>query len=83
VIGGFSFEERNQRCFYIVFTHMHLCFQYCVTSVNLPTPPCYRCCVCLENEALNKNIGRWKTTLVGYHVLHLSELIWWGTKFKR
>jgi len=33
----------------------------------------------LENEALNKNIGRWEMTLIGYHILHLSVLIWWGT----
>jgi len=33
----------------------------------------------LENEALNKNIGHGETTLVGYHILHLSILIWWGT----
>jgi len=28
---------------------------------------------------LNKNIDRWEMTLVGYHMLHLSILIWWGT----
>jgi len=28
----------------------------------------------LENEALNKNIGCWEMTFVGYHILHLSVL---------
>jgi len=28
---------------------------------------------------LNKNIGRRETTLVGYHILHIFVLIWWGT----
>jgi len=73
MIGGFSFEASNQRCFYIVFTHPHLSFQLCVTSVNLPTPFCYRCCFCLENEALGDDSG------CGYDILHLSVLIWWAS----
>jgi len=38
VIGGCSFEAKNQRYFYMDFTHLHLSFQLCVASVNLPTP---------------------------------------------
>ena len=57
------------------FKFLVLC--YIRKSTNLPL--CYRCCVCLEIEALNNNIGRWETTLVGYHILHLAVLIWWGT----
>ena len=29
------------------------------------------CCVHLEIEALNKNIGRWETTWFHFHILHL------------
>ena len=62
MIGGCSFEAKNQRCFYIDFTRLHLSFQLCVASVNLPNPSLCYCCVHLEIEALNENICRWETT---------------------
>ena len=30
------------------------------------------CCVDLEIEALNKNIGRWETTWFNCHILHFK-----------
>jgi len=78
VIGGFSFEAKNQRCFYIDFTRLHLSFQLYVASVNLPTPLCY-CCVHMEIEDLNENIGCWETTWFTFIYCILSVLIWWGT----
>ena len=73
MIGGFSFDVSKQCCFYTsAFKFSILCY------IRKSAPLCYRCCVYLENEALKKNIGRWETTLVGYHILHLSVLIWWG-----
>jgi len=66
-----SFEARNQRYFYIDFTHQHLSFQLCVAFVNLPNPLVLYWCVDLEIEALNKNIGRWETTWFNFHILHL------------
>jgi len=38
MIGGFSFEAKNQRCFYFDFTRLHLSFQLYIASVNLPNP---------------------------------------------
>jgi len=61
LIGGCSFEAKNQRCFYIDFTRLHLSFQLCVASVNLPNPPVLLLCSS-RNFALNENIGRWETT---------------------
>jgi len=71
VIGGCSFEARNQCCFYIDFTRLHLSFQLCVASANLSAnPPCVIMlywCVDLEIEALNKNIEIrvWSGVLIG------------------
>jgi len=79
VIGGCSFEARNQRCFYIDFRRLHLRFQLCVASVNLPNPPVLYCFVHLEIEALNENIGRWETTWFTFIYCIYSVLIWWGT----
>jgi len=42
---------------------------------------CYRCCACLENEALNKNIGRWETTWFNFHTLIKSVLNFVGYGF--
>jgi len=35
----------------------------------------------LENEALNKNIGHWKTTLVGYGVQRRGPIVLFKGKF--
>jgi len=78
VIGGCSFEARNQCCFYIDFRRLHLSFQLCVSSVNLPTPLVLLLCSS-EIEALNENIGRWETTWFTFIYCILSVLIWWGT----
>jgi len=51
----------------------------CVAFVNLPNPPVLYCCVHLEIEALNENIGRWKTTWFTFIYCIYSILIWWGT----
>jgi len=61
VIGGCSFEAKNQHYFYIDFTLLYLSFQLCVASVNLPNPLVLLLCSS-ENFALNENIGRWETT---------------------
>ena len=80
MIGGCSFEAKNQRCFYIDFRRLNLSFQLCVASVNLAQSlPMLYCCVHLEIEALNENIGRWETTWFTFIYCIYSVLIWWGT----
>ena len=38
--------------------------------ICLPNPLVLYCCVHLQIKALNKNIGRWKTTWFNFHILH-------------
>ena len=47
--------------------------------ICLPNPPVLYCCVHLEIEALNENIGRWATTWFTFIYCIYSVLIWWGT----
>jgi len=66
VIGGCSFEVKNQHCFYINFTRLHLSFQLYVASVNLPNPPLCAIVVFIWKSKLWMKIlvvGRWLGSL--------------------
>ena len=57
--------------------HVHItvtfiCELKFVVNRNLPNPPVLLCCVHLEIEGLNKNIGRWETTWFNCHILHFK-----------
>jgi len=76
MIGGCSFEARNQRCFYINFTRLHLSFQLCVASANLSAkpPPVLLCCigeVCWSgNWSFKQEHWLLGDDLVHFHILH-------------
>ena len=50
----------------------------CCICKSAKPPPLFYCCVHLEIEALNENIGRWETTWFTFIYFILSVLIWWG-----
>jgi len=71
VIGGCSFEAKNQRYFYIDFTRLHLNFQLCIASVNLPNLPCVVLLCSSRNWSFEWKYWSLGDDLVHFHILHL------------
>jgi len=72
VIGGCSFEAKNQRYFYIEFTCLHLSFQLYIASVNLPTPPPVLLLCSYGNWSFEWKYLSLGDDLVHFHILHFK-----------